>query len=888
MRSVSTHWMPALLQCFGLLSIVSIACEEAPAAPRAAAAGIIVSDAVPRFEPALLDNTATTVMFIARGYDQTARLEPAALHVLDAGATESRWSLHLRDADITAQGAGIAPLASRSHYYHGREPTQWRLDVPHYRAVEYRAVYPGIDIVWHDNAGRLQYDFHLTPGADPERIRITFDGIDRLALAANGDLQLSADHGELSLMRPIAYQSIDGHRHEVPAAFALHEDDSVGFALGAWNPAYELVIDPVIRYSSYLGGQGTDQALALALDGDGNLYITGSTDSVDITPPSQPVPPRDVSTGADVYVAKFNPDGELSYLTYLSGNAVDVARAIAVDAAGRAYIVGQTNSDIFPLTRALGVTGALYGGEGDAFVARLEADGQLSFSSYLGGERLDNATALVIDAAQNIYVAGNTTSDAFLPVTGSGLVPMQAARRANVGSETTCLDQGQADCHQADGFLLKITGDDNPALVYATYLGGTGPDGIFALAVDGEGRLIAGGGTGSLDFPLPDPGQAYQPILAGGGRAIDGFIARLLPDGSALDYASYLGGNALDRIQGLALDSEGNIYATGITGSRRGIQVESGFPVTDSSTHGGGEFDAFMSKFSPSGAALLHSTYLGGAGNDQGLAITVDASDQPIVVGETSSNDFPTTRAWQLRRLGETDGFLTRYAAGSPSRLISSYLGGTGADRLTGVAVTAAGIAHVTGTSGSTNMPLVLPYQGEQNGALDAYIARIDLNVPDTELPDLRVEISADPVPVPQNASLNYEVIVDNIGSGDATSISLLLSVSNADLQLSAGCIALDDPPGALLCTVGDIAAGGTSTRSVSARPRAIGSSTLTAVVVRADQADIEPGNNVVALERRIVDNSGSSGALSWPMLVLMLLGLALRRMARLPYGRPA
>lgn len=880
MRSVSTHWMPALLQCFGLLSIIAIACGEVLATPR-----VTASDTVTRFEPVFLDS-APTAVFVARGYDQTVRLEAAALHVLAAGRSPL-WSLHLRNADGNAWGAGIAPMASRSHYYHGKQAASWQIDVPHYRAVEYRSVYPGIDIVWHDNAGRLQYDFHLAPGADPEQIRITFDGIDKFELAANGDLQLSVDHGELSLARPIAYQLIDGYRHEVPADFALHEDDSVGFALGAWNPAHELVIDPVIRYSSYLGGQGSDQALALAVDAEGSFYIAGSTDSLVIPQSPSPVPPRDPSTGADVYVAKFTADGELAYLTYLIGNAADVARAIAVDAAGRVYIAGQTNSDIFPLARTLGTAGGSYSGDSDAFVARLEADGQLSFSSYLGGERLDNATSLAIDAAQNLYIGGNTTSDSFLPVTDSGLVPMQAGRSANAVSETTCLNEGQADCYQADGFLLKITADESPALVYATYLGGTGPDGIFALAVDSEGRLIAGGGTGSTNFPLPDRERAFQPALAGG-LGIDGFIARLVADGSALDYASYLGGFALDRVQGLALDSEENIYVTGITGSRRGIQTESGFPVTDSSTHGGGEFDAFMSKFGPDGRILLHSTYLGGADNDQGIAIAVDAANRSIVVGETSSNDFPTTRAWQLQRLGGTDGFLTQYSAGSPSRLISSYLGGSGADRLAGVAVSTTGIVHVAGTSGSTNLPLVLPYQAEQNGSLDVYIASIDPNVPDIGLPDLRTEISADPMPVPQSENLNYEVSIDNVGGGDATDVLLVLSMSNANLQTPADCISHDNPPGAVLCAIGDIGAGGTITRNVSARPLTIGSSTLTAAVVRADQADIEPVNNVAVLERRIVDNSGSSGALSWSMLVLMLLGLGMRYMERLSFGRPA
>ncbi|MDR2877009.1 MAG: SBBP repeat-containing protein [Chromatiales bacterium] len=782
-------------------------------------------------------------------------------------------------------------MKSQTNYYHGSNPSAWRVGVPNFRAVEYRSVYPGIDVIWLDNAGQLQYDFHLAPNADAKRINLSFDGIKDLALTESGDLVLSTKRGDLSVARPIAYQIIDGQRVDVAAAFDLHEDRSVGFSLGHWDQAHALIIDPVIRYASYFGGKDSDQALAIAVDAAGNRYLAGSTDSSDIS--MTPLPSGTSSRqGVDAFVARFTPGGELSYLTYLSGDGTDVARAIVVDNAGRAYIAGQTTSaNFFPLVGTLGLSSASFGGgDSDAFVARLDANGQLAFSSYLGGERADDATALALDTDQNLYVAGSTNSDEFWPVRAiTSATPYQSQRKADTGQEALCVSLNRSDCHPADGFLIKLSNQNVPALIYATYLGGTGPDGIFALAVNAEGSAIVGGGTGSADFPIVNRDQTLQPALAVGGAssgtAIDGFVARIAPDG-ALEYATYIGGTALDRVQGLALDETGNIFLTGITSSRvtPGQQFsQDGFPVTDGSFHGGGQFDAFLTKLSPDGRTRLYSTYLGGKGDDQGTAIALDSQGRPVVVGETSSSDFilfPTVaQAWQWRLLGETDGFVALYAAAAnpPNRLMSSYLGGTGVDRLNAVVVDAQGVVHVAGSTGSINPSLVAARQDELQGALDVYYAGIELNVPTTQLPDLTPTISADPMPVPQKGTLEYDVTVDNIGEGDATGVLITLDVSNATLKSAEGCVALPEAVSTLLCAIGDIRAGGSNKLSVSATPRAIGDTVFTARIARADQTDAVSSNNVGSLPRKTVDNSGGRAALSWSMLLLILFSMSIK-----------
>lgn len=794
--------------------------------------------------------------------------------------------MHLMQAETATDGEGMMPLPGRSHYYRGNEPDAWHAS-QHFAAVVYRNVYPGIDVVWRHSDGRLQYDFHIEPGADPERIRMAFDKVSDLRLETNGNLTMTTPDGTASFARPYAWQDIEDERREVSVAFAL-DDASIGFKLGEWDRAHPLIIDPVISYASYLGGDGTDEAVAMSTDANGNIYMAGVTDSDEIFTGALPSDPH-TSQAQDVYVAKLAPDGTLLYLTYLGGESVDRARAIAVDPAGSVHVAGSTESESFPVLRSLGGLTGTYSGNGDGFIATLDSDGELSFSSYLGGQRADNANAIVLDAESNVYVAGSTTSDDFVPVglaIANDRLPAQAIRSTGP-SDANCNANPVPNCFPADGFVVKIASGDDPQILYATYIGGSGPDGIFGIGVNADGRAVVGGGTGSADFPGVDPEQAYQPSLAtggSGGAAIDGFVARLSPDGSAIEDATYLGGVALDRILALALDADGDVYVTGLTASRPDVLTERGFPVTDNSQHGGGEFDAFVSRLrfnanadgGSLGSTLVYSTYLGGAGSDQGLALALDGQGRLIVVGDTDSDDFPLNQAWQLRRFGGLDGFVAVFNVGdedtAPSRRIASYMGGSDLDRLTAVTPVADGRIHVAGLTSSPNPPLVSAYQDEKRSGTDAFVATIDLDAPSSALPDLRVAFRNDPVPVPQNETLVYSVEVSNEGNGNATDVWALLRVTNANLIVSGDCVPHGDGQGNLLCPVGNLSAGGSRTLTIRARPQTMGNAVLFADVVRANQTDSAPGNNGTEQPRLIVDNSGGRAALSWPVLLVMLM----------------
>lgn len=834
--------------------------------------------------------------FIARSRDHAARLSPDSAHVRTSG-DQPGWTMRLLHAETTVHGEGLIPLPGRSLYYLGNQAGAWH-DSPHFAAVAYRDVYPGIDIVWQQNERRLQYDFHVAPGADPARIRIAFDEISDLKLEAGGDLTLITSHGTASFARPYAWQDIDGERRDVSVAFALRDDASVGFSLGEWDDTRPLVIDPVISYSSYLGGDGTDEAVAMSTDADGNIYIAGVTDSADIFTGSLSSGPH-TPQAQDVYVAKLAPDGTLQYLTYLGGESVDRVRAIAVDPSGSVYVAGTTESEGFAILRSLGGLTGNYQGNGDGFIARLNPEGELSFSSYLGGERGDNASAIALDEELNVYIAGSTASDDFVPVSiaiANDRFPAQPIR--SVGpNDANCNANPQPDCYPADGFVVKISAGDEPELLYATYLGGSGPDGIFGIDVDADARAVLGGGTGSTNFPGVDPEQAYQPLLAtggAGGAAIDGFVARLSPEGSEIEDATYLGGAALDRVLALALDADGDVYVTGLTSSRADLLTERGFPVSDGSVHGGGEFDAFVSRLrfnanadgGSLGSTLVYSTYLGGNGSDQGLALALNDQGRLIVVGETDSDDFPIEQAWQLQRFGGVDGFVAVFDMGdedtAPSRRISSYMGGSDLDRLTAVAALADGRIHVAGVTRSLNASLVAPYQAAKGAGMDAFIASIELDAPSGALPDLRVAVRSDPMPVPQNETLVYSVEISNEGSGAATGVWTAFRITNATLIVSGDCMSHGDQQSELLCPVGDLAAGARRTLTISARPRDMGSTVLVANVVRADQTDVVAGNNSAEQPRLIVDNSGGRAAVSWPaLLMLVLLAIAHGRWQR-------
>src|SRR3989475_8604880 len=352
--------------------------------------------------------------------------------------------------------AGVGELPGKSSYFVGNDPKKWRANVPTYAKVEYRDVYPGVNLVYYGNQRQLEYDFVVSPGADPKAIPLAFDGVDGVAIDGLGDLVLRADGGEVRLRKPVVYQEQRGQRAVIPTRYVLKAERQVAFEVGAYDAMKPLIIDPVLAYSTYLGGTGGDQGSGIAVDVAGNAYVTGSTGSSDF--------PRTAGAvgggGVDAFVTKLNPTGTaLVYSTYLGGSGGDEGRGIAVDVAGNAYVTGSTGSTDFPTTA--GAVQTTIGGFVDAFVAKLDATGSLLYSTYLGGTDFDEGFGIAVDAAGNAYVTGSTGSTDFPTTAG-------AVRTTNSGF--------------VDAFVAKLDPTGSP--LYSPHLGGSDHDRGKGIAGD--------------------------------------------------------------------------------------------------------------------------------------------------------------------------------------------------------------------------------------------------------------------------------------------------------------------------------------------------------------------------------------------------------------------
>jgi len=611
--------------------------------------------------------------------------------------------------------SGLEELPGKVNYFIGNNPTKWRTNIPTYSKVQYSEIYPGINLVYYGAQRQLEYDLVVGPGADPNQIKLAFEGADKIDLDPSGDLLLKIGDGELHLKKPIVYQELNGTRQPVSAKYVLRKEEKIaGLEVGVKVAAYDenkpLIIDPALSYSTYLGGDSIDEGISIAVDGLGEAYLTGLTGSSDF-PTANPL--QAAGGGSmDVFVSKINAAGSaLVYSTYLGGSYWDSGLGIAVDESGNAYVTGATHSPDFPTANPLQVTCGRCGPPDfsmDAFVVKLKDDGSaLLYSTYLGGSSDDAASGISVDGSGNAYVTGYTMSTDF-PTTN----PLQGTFGG-----------------YADAFVAKLK-DDGSALVYSTYLGGNSDDEGDGIAVDGSGNAYVTGYTYSSDFPLAGPLQG-----ACGGCTIghtDAFVSKLNDDGSALIYSTYLGGTSYEGIYGITVDSSGNAYVTGYTYS-------SDFPVAGplQGTCGScaiGASDAFVAKLKDDGSMLIYSTYLGGSDQDQGSGIAVDGFGHAYVSGMTYSLDFPMTNPLDSHCTGCANGFSEAFVAqlkdDGSGLVYSTYLGGNSDDQGYGIAVDGSGNAFVTGFTNSTNFPKANPLQSlcgscSTTMEVDAFVAKI-------------------------------------------------------------------------------------------------------------------------------------------------------------------
>jgi|SRR5579871_885719 len=613
--------------------------------------------------------------------------EASVLFVADGGSLRLTFPGSNPSARLEAGG----PAAARINFLRG-DPTEWRTDVPAWNAIAYRSLFPGIDLVYSSVRGRVKSDYIVEPGADPQRIELRYEG-GSVRRDTAGGLAISVGTGDFREEAPVAYQDIGGKRIHVDAAFHIYADEIVGFRLGTYDPRYQLVIDPALSYSTYLGGNGMGAVTSIAVDNAGNAYLAGWTTAANL-PVVNPVQSQEKGS-VDAFVAKVGPGGNnLIYCTYLGGRSDDRAFGIAVDSGGNAYVTGWTGSGAFPVVSPVQST---LGGGKDAFVAKLNAAGNtLIYSTYLGGAGNDSGNGIAVDASGNAYVAGYTYS--------SNFPTMSAFQNSNRGVE--------------NAFVAKLS--TSGGLVYSTYLGGIGSDSAAAIAIDSSGNAYITGGTTSTNFPTASPLQS-----ASGGNQ-DAFITKLNATGNGLIYSTYLGGSggepgAMEAGTGIAVDWWNNVYVTGVTDS-------SNFPVTAGvlqSAYTGGGADAFVVKLASSGANLIYSTYLGGSSYDYASGIAVDAYGDAYVAGYTGSSDFWSTRAIQPGLAGSYDAFLTKMNPAGTGVISSTYLGGSGSDSANAVAVDALGNAYVAGLTQSGDFPLSNPLQNANSSSYTGFIAKI-------------------------------------------------------------------------------------------------------------------------------------------------------------------
>ena len=618
-------------------------------------------------------------------------------------------TLRLEGSDQAARGMGESRLETVSSYFAGTDRAQWRTDIPNYERLRFAAVYPGIDLLYYGNKRQLEYDFIVKPGARPDRIAFSLEGASRASIDASGDLILATAGGQVRQKRPVLYQERRGQRLEVSGGYRLLSGNRIGFAVGAYDQALPLVIDPVLQFATFFGGQIRESASAIALDPQGNIYVAGLSSSPDF-PRTPGAYQNRLVGGSDVFVLKLNPTGTtVLFATQVGGADEEFGISMVVDRFGSAFVAGSTRSANFPTTTGVvRERGVGSGNDGDGFVFKLGSTGSnLVYSTRIGGQGVDSVNAIAVDSNGNAILTGQTAS-ADYPVTGTDM--LQTERKGYddafvtklnetgssyvfstllggdsesfiVGTEagraiavdrvgtiyvagvTTLRDFPRTpnaiqDTHlgQSDVFFTKVQ-SDGKKILYSTFLGGEGLDTVNAIYIEPGGtNVYLVGDTTSARFPTTP--NAYQNFLNGGQPiARDGFLSKINANGQ-LVYSTFLGGNGDDRLNGVVGDDAGNAYVIGTTSSTNmptttdAIQANIGGGVT------GEPYDAFVAYLNGNGNRITWATYLGGPRNDEGNAITRDANGNLYIAGYTQSSGFPLT----ANALQRTTGFGTNTA----------------------------------------------------------------------------------------------------------------------------------------------------------------------------------------------------------------------------------
>ena len=698
----------------------------------------------------------------------------------NSGATAG-GELQFVGANPAAKISGENRLGGKINYFLGSNPDQWQAGVPTFAQVRVESIYPGVNVVYYGSRQKLEYDFNLAAGVNPSRIALRFDGAEKISTDADGALVIHFPSGEVVQHPPLAYQTIRGARQQIVATYKILDAHTAAFALGSYDRTEPLVIDPVLSYSTYFGGNLGDTGWAIAVNPtDGSIYVAGQTFS---TKDSNNIPLLTYSTPdafqtnnhggkytGDAFVARFDETGtNLIYATYLGGSGNDGVLSMAVDPAGNAFLTGYTDSTNFPTKNA--IYNQINGQPNrytktypvDAFVTELDPAGDaLVYSTYLGGDSMDAAYGIALDAADNAYITGYTYSTNF-PVTPGAYQPQLAC------SNTVYIN--------ANAFVTEIAAGGT-ALNYSTYLGGTNFDEGRAIAYN-SGKVFVAGYTASTNFPilnfLPKMESVYTNITTkttkgvvvtnysvwtnyfSGDRlnnstnkdniASDAFVTAF--DASTaiwtLLYSTHLGGTNDDQANGIAADASGNAYVAGYTCSTN-------FPdtvpdVTTSYMHTNADryviaTNGFLTqiKWDGTNTSIGYSAMFGGRGVDVANGVTLDPAGNAYIIGSATSTNYPVTTNniggdlsatnHFIKKRYKSDVVVTVFNADATALVYSCYLGGTENDFGYGIAVDPLGNAYLVGQTISTNFPTVNAFQYHRNGTNDMFAAKISPTAP--------------------------------------------------------------------------------------------------------------------------------------------------------------
>jgi hypothetical protein len=666
------------------------------------------------------------IAYYVRGKDKTIYFSAEGVTFVLTKAAASPWvvKLDFQGANPEVNPVGLDETGAIISYFQG-EPESWKAGLPTYSRITYPNIWPGIDLVFSGTMDKLKYEFVVRPGADPTRIRLAYRGASSVRIDDRGSLIVSTPSGGFEDGIPVAYQEQAGKRVDVPMAYKIldsgdgktavagpgeDEKNSVtyGFSIGKYDQTKSLILDPVILvYCGYIGGPSYDYGYGIAADRLGNTYITGYTYSGGIAFPARVGPDLTFNGGSmDAFVAKLNPSGTaFVYCGYIGGSGNDYGYGIAVDPSGNAYVTGYTSSKEYTFPVAVGPK-LIHRGLYDVFVAKVNARGTaLDYCGYIGGTGNDYGRGIAVDGSGNAYITGYTSSnESSFPVSGD--LDLSYNGGAN------------------DAFAAKVNADGT-AFEYCGYIGGSGSDFGYGIAVDALGNAYITGYTSSTEATFP---VLESSDLSYNGGLYDAFVAKVDADGTVLDYCGYIGGSGSDFGYGIAVDPLGNAYITGYTSS-----FEDTFPVTEGPdlASNGGFYDAFVAKVDSGGKWLTYCGFIGGSGYDVGTGIAVDGRGFAYVTGYAASTEdtFPVKEGPDLTHNGSFDAFVAKVSLSGTALVYCGYVGGSDSDMGMGIAldIVDSGNTYLTGNTYSlqSTFPVTEGPDFSYNGNRDGFIAKI-------------------------------------------------------------------------------------------------------------------------------------------------------------------